>query len=228
MASPHVAGTVALMWSAAPSFIGDIAATRAFSTNGFDTSDLTCGGTAANNNVWGEGRLDAFAAVGAAPRGPTGTLHRHCHRFEQQPRSGRHNPSQRPHEPNDADRTRLATTSFFCRGILRRDGERIRLFARRQRTASSSMRGKRSPCPSRWRRRLPRDLRPRHRQLPASNRGRHRHRAGGAGDDRRQRLLHVLPVSRRGPIPSRPRPAGAAIPDTKASPSTPIRPWTSC
>src|SRR5262249_20937732 len=39
-----------------------------------DTSDLSCGGTAGNNNVWGEGRLDAFAAVNAAPRGPTGTL----------------------------------------------------------------------------------------------------------------------------------------------------------
>jgi hypothetical protein len=39
-----------------------------------DTSDLTCGGTAADNNVWGEGRLDAFAAVDQAPRGVTGTL----------------------------------------------------------------------------------------------------------------------------------------------------------
>src|SRR5207249_5858783 len=32
------------------------------------------GGTAGNNNVWGEGRIDAFAAVSAAPRGPTGFL----------------------------------------------------------------------------------------------------------------------------------------------------------
>jgi hypothetical protein len=39
-----------------------------------DTSDLTCGGTAANNNVWGQGRLDAFAAVDQAPRGPIGTV----------------------------------------------------------------------------------------------------------------------------------------------------------
>jgi hypothetical protein len=31
-----------------------------------DVSDLSCGGTADDNNVWGEGRLDAFAAVEAA------------------------------------------------------------------------------------------------------------------------------------------------------------------
>ena len=75
MATPHLAGTVALIWSAAPSLIGDIAGTRALlDQTAIDTSDLSCGGTAGNNNVWGEGRLDAFAAVNAAPRGPTGTL----------------------------------------------------------------------------------------------------------------------------------------------------------
>ena len=75
MATPHLAGTIALIWSAAPSLIGNIAATRALlDRTAIDTSDLTCGGTAANNNVWGEGRLDAFAAVDQAPRGPTGTL----------------------------------------------------------------------------------------------------------------------------------------------------------
>jgi subtilisin family serine protease len=75
MASPHVAGTVALMWSAAPALIGDINATRALlDDTAIDTSDLGCGGTADDNNVWGEGRLDAFAAVDNSPRGPTGTL----------------------------------------------------------------------------------------------------------------------------------------------------------
>ena len=39
-----------------------------------DVSNLTCGGTAEYNNVWGEGKLDVLAAVTAAPRGPTGTL----------------------------------------------------------------------------------------------------------------------------------------------------------
>jgi len=75
MASPHVAGTVALIWAAAPSLLGQIDQTRQLlDSTAIDTEDLSCGGTAADNNVWGEGRLDAFAAVDAAPRGPTGTL----------------------------------------------------------------------------------------------------------------------------------------------------------
>ena len=41
MASPHVAGTVALMWSAAPALMGDMAATRAIlDSTAVDTSDL--------------------------------------------------------------------------------------------------------------------------------------------------------------------------------------------
>ena len=75
MASPHTAGAVALMWSAAPSLVGDIAQTSALlNQTATDTSDLTCGGTAANNNVWGEGKLDALNAVTQSPRGPVGTL----------------------------------------------------------------------------------------------------------------------------------------------------------
>ena len=75
MASPHVAGTVALMWSAAPSLVGDIAQTeQILNQTARDTDDESCGGTAADNNVYGEGRLDAFAAVDQSPRGPTGTL----------------------------------------------------------------------------------------------------------------------------------------------------------
>jgi subtilisin family serine protease len=75
MASPHLAGTVALMWSAAPSLVGDVAGTRAvLDESAVDTSDVSCGGTSKNNNVWGEGHLDALAAVDLSPRGPTGTL----------------------------------------------------------------------------------------------------------------------------------------------------------
>jgi hypothetical protein len=75
MAAPHLAGAVALMWSAAPTLLGDINSTRTIlDQTAVDTSDLTCGGTAANNNVWGEGKLDAFAAVDQSPRGPVGTL----------------------------------------------------------------------------------------------------------------------------------------------------------
>ncbi len=70
MAAPHVAGVVALMWSAAPTLVGDIAATRALlDESAIDSEDLRCGGTPAKNNVWGEGRLDAFAAVERSPRG---------------------------------------------------------------------------------------------------------------------------------------------------------------
>jgi subtilisin family serine protease len=75
MATPHLAGVVALMWSAAPALVGQIDATRALlDSTAVDTSDTSCGGTPENNNVFGEGRLDAFAAVEASPRGPTGTL----------------------------------------------------------------------------------------------------------------------------------------------------------
>ncbi|MGW4469951.1 S8 family serine peptidase [Nonomuraea sp. NPDC004354] len=75
MASPHVAATVALIWSASPRLQGDIAATRPLlDSTAIDVNDTTCGGTAADNNVWGEGRLDAFAAVSAAPREGLGGL----------------------------------------------------------------------------------------------------------------------------------------------------------
>ncbi len=74
MATPHVAGAVALLWSAAPASKGNIPATRAFLDDaGISTSDLSCGGTPDNNNVWGHGRLDAFAAVDFA-RSDLGTL----------------------------------------------------------------------------------------------------------------------------------------------------------
>ena len=75
MASPHVAGAVALLWSAAPALIGDIEGTWALlDGTSADTEDAQCGGTADDNNVWGEGRLDALALVSAAPVGDTGTL----------------------------------------------------------------------------------------------------------------------------------------------------------
>ena len=75
MATPHVSGAVALIWSAAPSLMGDIAGTRALlDQTAIDTEDLSCGGTAEDNNVFGQGRLNVLAAVSQAPRSPTGTL----------------------------------------------------------------------------------------------------------------------------------------------------------
>jgi subtilisin family serine protease len=67
MATPHLAGAVALIWSGAPQWKGNISATRGFiDSTAIDTSNLQCGGSAGNNNVWGQGRLDAFGAVTAA------------------------------------------------------------------------------------------------------------------------------------------------------------------
>jgi subtilisin family serine protease len=69
MASPHVAGTVALIWSRSQTVIRDFNATRLLLDNtAKDVSDLQCGGTADDNNVWGEGRLNALGAVAEAPR----------------------------------------------------------------------------------------------------------------------------------------------------------------
>ena len=74
MASPHVAGTVALMWSRAPALKGDIGTTRTLlDDTAVDVNSLTCGGTVDDNNVFGEGRLDALAAVSASPA-QAGTL----------------------------------------------------------------------------------------------------------------------------------------------------------
>ncbi|MEU4267409.1 S8 family serine peptidase [Streptomyces sp. NPDC026092] len=78
MATPHVAGAVALLWSSAPSLIGNIDATRAaLNTTARDVDDTHCGGTAGANNVWGEGKLDILAAVDRAPHSAatvTGTV----------------------------------------------------------------------------------------------------------------------------------------------------------
>lgn len=61
MAAPHVAGAVGLLWSAAPSLVGDVHGTRELlDQTAVDTPDLTCGGTPEHNNVHGEGRLDAY------------------------------------------------------------------------------------------------------------------------------------------------------------------------
>ncbi|MEI7056352.1 S8 family serine peptidase [Nocardioides sp. CCNWLW239] len=75
MAAPHVAGALGLLWSAHPDLIGDLAATEEMlDGTAIDTEDLQCGGTADDNNVYGEGRLDAVALLEAGDRGPIGTL----------------------------------------------------------------------------------------------------------------------------------------------------------
>ncbi len=76
MAAPHVAGTVALLWSANPQLIGNYAATYALLTANavpktndsayMGTQHSECHPIGIPNNIYGYGRLDAFAAVAAA------------------------------------------------------------------------------------------------------------------------------------------------------------------
>src|SRR5690606_32176164 len=68
MAAPHVAAAVALLWSAAPDLVGEVDQTRAMlDASAVDTPDPQCGGTPGDNNVYGEGKLDALALLDRAP-----------------------------------------------------------------------------------------------------------------------------------------------------------------
>lgn len=69
MASPHVAGAVALLWSADPTLKNDLDATeRLLNTSSVSILSNGCVGGAATspNNVYGYGRLDVKAAVAGA------------------------------------------------------------------------------------------------------------------------------------------------------------------
>jgi serine protease AprX len=81
MAGPHVVGVVALLWSARPNLVRDIATTKSIlqiSANpAVIVSPQTCGGTASTqipNNSFGYGRVDALAAVNASPTAGASTL----------------------------------------------------------------------------------------------------------------------------------------------------------
>ncbi len=70
MAGPHVAGVVALLWSARPQLVRDIATTKTVLQNTANPNVTvalqTCGGTPSTqipNNSFGYGRVDALAAV---------------------------------------------------------------------------------------------------------------------------------------------------------------------
>ena len=66
MASPHASGVVALIWSAAPGLRGDIGATRTLlDDTAVNVNATGCGGSLDDNNIFGEGRIDALAAVAA-------------------------------------------------------------------------------------------------------------------------------------------------------------------
>ena len=72
MATPHIAGAMALLWSAIPSLQNQIQASRdALDNAAHFISDTTCGPAGPPNNVYGWGRINIAAAVGAPPPTPT-------------------------------------------------------------------------------------------------------------------------------------------------------------
>ncbi len=81
MAGPHVAGVVAVLWSARPQLVRNIAATKTLLQNTANpnvtvTGGQTCGGipsTQIPNNTFGYGRIDVLAAFNAAGATPTAT-----------------------------------------------------------------------------------------------------------------------------------------------------------
>jgi serine protease AprX len=73
MATPHIAGAMALLWNAIPGLRHQLMASRdALNNSAVHISDTQCGGAGPPNNVYGWGRVDIFAAVGGGPS-PTPT-----------------------------------------------------------------------------------------------------------------------------------------------------------
>ena len=67
MATPHIAGSVALLWQAKPALIGNVDASEALLTKTavHKKTTETCGGTQGKvpNNVFGYGILNIYHAV---------------------------------------------------------------------------------------------------------------------------------------------------------------------
>jgi len=71
MATPHIAGAMALLWSAIPSLRNQIQASRdALDSTTVQIQDASCGDPTPPNNVYGWGRVDIAAAVGTPPPTP--------------------------------------------------------------------------------------------------------------------------------------------------------------
>src|SRR5215468_496829 len=74
MATPHIAGAMALLWSANPSLRHQLAASRdALNNSAVHIDSTQCGDAGPPNNVYGWGRVDIFAAVGGGTPTPTPT-----------------------------------------------------------------------------------------------------------------------------------------------------------
>jgi subtilisin family serine protease len=74
MATPHIAGAMALLWSAIPSLQNQIDASRTRLNNAaIHIASTQCGDSGPPNNVYGWGRVDIFAAVTGTTPTPTPT-----------------------------------------------------------------------------------------------------------------------------------------------------------
>jgi serine protease AprX len=72
MATPHIAGAMALLWSAIPGLQHQIQASRdALNSTTVQILSNQCGDETPPNNVYGWGRIDIAAAVGTPPPTPT-------------------------------------------------------------------------------------------------------------------------------------------------------------
>jgi subtilisin family serine protease len=120
MATPHVAGAVALLWAARPALRGHVAETEAvLNESALDVASTLCSSDGVPNNVFGWGKLDVRAAVDLAavsvpPAGPvTGLV------------------SLAPAAPNPARgstwlRLTLARESFVDLAVVSLAGQRVR------------------------------------------------------------------------------------------------------
>ena len=71
MATPHISGAMALLWSAIPSLQHQIQASRdALNSTTVQIMDAQCGPATPPNNVYGWGRVNIAAAVGTPPPTP--------------------------------------------------------------------------------------------------------------------------------------------------------------
>jgi subtilisin family serine protease len=75
MATPHIAGAIALLWSAIPSLRHQLTSSRdALNNSAVHIASTQCGDAGPPNNVYGWGRVDIFAAVaGGGTPTPTPT-----------------------------------------------------------------------------------------------------------------------------------------------------------
>jgi subtilisin family serine protease len=74
MATPHIAGAMALLWSANPSLQNQIDGSQAALNNAaVHINSTQCGSAGPPNNVFGWGRVDVFAAVSSGTPTPTPT-----------------------------------------------------------------------------------------------------------------------------------------------------------